>query len=109
MFNAYAKAFNKKYDRTGSLFQTRFGRKRIKSNTHLVHLIQYIHYNPQKHDFVEDFREWPYSSYHTFLSGKNTPIERIRVLEWFDGQKEFVLFHEKDGEFRNIQYLISED
>ena len=27
-------------------------------------LVLYIHQNPQKHEFVKDFREWPYSSYH---------------------------------------------
>jgi len=61
LFNAYARAFNKAYNRTGALFQRPFGRIQVTSNTHLRHLVSYIHQNPQKHNFVDDLRDWPYS------------------------------------------------
>jgi putative transposase len=41
----------------------------VASDAYFVWLIAYIHRNPQKHGLVGDFGDWPYSSYHTFLSG----------------------------------------
>ena len=93
LFNAYAKAFNKTYQRTGSLFQKPFGRVLVKSNAHLFHLVRYIHRNPQKHGFVDDFSEWPYSSYQVSLSDKPTRIQRHDVLEWFGDRSGFIELH----------------
>ncbi len=109
MFNAYAKAINKKYNRTGSLFQTRFGRKRITSDPYLLNLIHYIHFNPQKHGFVEDFREYPYSSYHSFLTNKKTNIAREAVIDLFGDVCEFIDFHDRENDYKNIQILIEQD
>lgn len=55
-FNAYAKAINKTYDRTGSLFKDRFSRIKITDETYLKSLIVYIHTNPTHHQFTDDFR-----------------------------------------------------
>ena len=60
LFNAYAKAINRAYGRTGSLFQHPFGRVPVTSDAYLVQLVAYIHRNPQRHGFVDDFRDWPY-------------------------------------------------
>lgn len=50
LFNAYAKAINKKYNRDGSLFKERYKRKRITDENYLNTII-YIHLNPVKHGF----------------------------------------------------------
>lgn len=50
-FNSYAKAINKRYKRTGSLFEKKFERKIVNSDTYLQNLIHYIHYNPVKTSF----------------------------------------------------------
>ncbi len=85
MFNAYTKAVNKAYNRTGALFQRPFGRIEVTTEDYFIHLITYIHQNPQKHGLVADFRTWPYSSYHALLSTKPTRLKREIVLAWFDG------------------------
>ncbi len=94
-FNAYAKAFNKACHRTGALFQRPFGRIEVTSEGYLFRLVTYIHQNPQRHGFVADFREWPYSSYHTLLSGKATHLKREEVLEWFGGRDSLMAVHEQ--------------
>ena len=93
LFNAYAKAINKAYDRTGSLFEHPFGRVPVTSESYLVHLVTYIHQNPQKHGFVTDFRTWPHSSYHAVLSQQATHLERDEVLAWFQGPAGFEEAH----------------
>ncbi len=92
-FNAYAKAINKAYGRTGSLFQHRFGRVEVDSDRYFAALVRYIHFNPQKHGFVEDFRTYPYSSYAAFLTDHPTRLNRAAVLDWFGGAAQFVEAH----------------
>lgn len=62
LFNAYAQAVNKKYGRTGSLFERPFERKRIDSEKYLKQLILYIHKNPITHNVVKNIEDYSWSS-----------------------------------------------
>jgi len=92
-FNAYAKAINKAYNRTGSLFQHPFGRVMITTDRQFWNVIAYIHQNPQKHKFMDDFRDWKYSSYGIILADKPTSLQRDTVLDWFGGKEEYLKLH----------------
>lgn len=92
-FNAYAKAINKAYNRTGSLFQHPFGRVPVTTDRQFWNVIAYIHQNPQKHKFVDDFRDWKYSSYGIILSEKRTSLNRKEVLDWFGGKQSYLDLH----------------
>lgn len=94
-FNAYAKAINKAYGRTGSLFQHPFGRVPIKSDRQFWNVIAYIHQNPQKHKFVADFRDWKYSSYGIILSDTKTSVNRSEVLRWFGNKEDYLELHKQ--------------
>ena len=109
LFNAYAKAINNAYGRTGSLFQHPFGRIPVTSDAYLVYLIAYIHQNPQKHVFVGDFHDWPYSSYHAFLFQKPTRLKRDEVLDWFQGPEAFQVAHQRMVSDSQIAPLAPDD
>ena len=109
LFNAYTKSINKAYGRTGSLFEKPFQRRAITSQQHGLHVIHYIHWNPQKHGFVKDFREWPHSSYHALLSDKPTQVQRRQVLKWFNGRVEFDAVHQMLTDEKEIQGVIGDD
>ena len=109
LFNAYAKAFNRAYGRAGRLFQNPFGRVMVTSDAHFQGLIAYIHQNPQKHGLVDDFREWPYSSYHALLSTKPTRLRRDEVLAWFVGRAGFEGTHEGFVDERRVAPLVPAD
>ena len=109
LFIAYAKAFNKAYDRTGGLFESPFRRKVVGSDGYFVALVVYIHRNPQKHGFIDDFRNWPYSSYHAILSSQATRVQRAVVLDWFDGPVGFKDAHVRAVDEAVIEPLIAED
>ncbi len=109
LFNAYARAFNKVYNRTGALFQRPFGRIEVTSDAYFVRLVTYIHQNPQKHRFVKDFRDWPYSSYHAHLSSRPTHLKRDDVLAWFDGVGHFVSAHQLPIADSEITALAPDD
>jgi putative transposase len=94
-FNAYAKSINKAYGRTGSLFQHPFGRVLITSDRQFWNVIAYVHQNPQKHKFVQDFRDWKYSSYGIILAEKKTIIKREEVMNWFGTKEEYLSLHKQ--------------
>ncbi len=108
-FNAYAKAINKAYDRTGSLFEHPFGRVAITSDRQFWNVIAYIHQNPQKHKFVKDFRDWKYSSYGIILSGKHTNLKRSEVLEWFGGKQGYLELHEEWVADAQSKWFVEDD
>ncbi len=64
LFSSYTQAFNKLYQRRGSLFIKNFKRKQITSSQYLQILFLYIHLNPIKHGFTKEISEWQWSSYH---------------------------------------------
>ena len=107
--NAYAKAINKACDRTGSLLENPFGRQPVTSESYFAHLIVYIHQNPQKHGFVPDFRQWPFSSYHATVSEKPTRLEREQMLAWFQGSARPEQSHRRIRNEGSIAHLIVDD
>src|SRR5258706_1150092 len=94
-FNAYAKTINKTYVRTGRLFQHPFGRVPVTSDRQFWNLIAYIHQNPQKHRFVDDFRDWKFSSYGVILSEVSTVVKRAEVLKWFGTRADYLALHQQ--------------
>lgn len=95
LFNAYTKAYNKMYDRKGSLFIPKFRRKSIDNDSYFTRLITYIHNNPIHHQFVKDLNDWTHSSYHSYLMSKPTKIERTAGMVWFGGRDEFIRMHKE--------------
>ena len=108
LFNAYTKAINKAYNRSGSLFEKNFNRILIGTDRYFIHLISYIHRNPQKHGFTDNFRTYPYSSYQTIRQQKQSRIEHQQVLRWFGSMQSFENYHQQFDE-GHIQHLIEDD
>ena len=91
-FQSYAMAFNKQHQRIGTLFQTPFKRSLIESEAQLRHLVTYIHGNPQKHGFIDDFRDWEWSSYNKILHPVNANGYN-ETMTWFENKKEYEKCH----------------
>jgi putative transposase len=96
LFNAYAQAINIQENRTGSLFQRPFQRKEVDNSQYFKQLVVYIHTNPVHHGFVDDFRDYPWSSYGTMLSMKPTRLQREKVIGWFNSKGEFNDQHKQE-------------
>jgi putative transposase len=84
LFNAYAKTINNAFHRTGSLFQHPFGRIPVTNQKYYFCLLRYIHQNPQHHGLVKDFREWPFSSFHSLHSRENQNLSGFISLTKID-------------------------
>ena len=88
---SYTIYFNKKYKRTGPLFQDAFKASRISNDEYLQHISRYIHLNPG------DYKNWPYSSLDYYLGNKNAAwIDPLPILGMFKrGEyKQFVSDYE---------------
>jgi putative transposase len=94
-FNAYTRGVNIATKRTGALFERPFKRLPVDSAAYLMQFILYIHQNPQKHGFTEDFREWKYSSYHLLVSEAPTRLQRERVIQLFGSRGDFDRIHQE--------------
>lgn len=103
-FNGYAQAINKKYNRTGSLFETPFRRIEITDENHLRYLVFYIHFNAEKHGLSNDFKRYLFSSYLTILSDKRTNLKRKDVLNWFGDKEGFLSFHDDMRNTNRVQF-----
>jgi putative transposase len=108
LFNSYAQSINKANNRTGSLFEERFRRILVDSDAYFTELIYYIHFNPQRHGFVKDFRAYPHSSYHSHLSKAMTRLRRDEVWDWFGNRDEFEKFHIGNPGLDNLDKFIIE-
>jgi REP element-mobilizing transposase RayT len=71
---AYAIYFNKKYKRSGHLWQGRFKSWFVTDDSYLYTLIRYIEYNPLKARLIKKTGEYPYSSAQYFVG---TPRKRM--------------------------------
>jgi putative transposase len=50
--------------------------------------VAYIHYNPVKHGYVKRVLDWPYSSFHRFVS------DGLYPLNWAADESISVIVHE---------------
>ena len=94
LLTSYTKAINETYQRIGSLFQGKSVRQEIASDSLPHLLVTYIHHNPQKHQFIDDFRQWPYSSYQSLTEEATLHLDRDEVLNWFGGMSILMKMHE---------------
>ncbi|UMB59725.1 transposase [Lutibacter sp. A80] len=92
LFNAYTKAINKQYKRTGSLFQEHLKRIKISDETYLYNLIVYVNTNSKHHSFSE-FENYKYSSYKSLISTKPTLLKRLIVIQLFNDIDNFKFVH----------------
>lgn len=93
LFNGYSQAYNKRYDRKGSLFIPRFKRKPVDNDGYLTQLIAYIHLNPVKHGFCKHMLDWEFSSIHAYNSESPGKLNRSYLTQWFGNKQAFIDFH----------------
>jgi hypothetical protein len=93
-FNAYAKAVNKFYSRTGSLFQERYCRRMITGEEELRAQVCYIHVYPETIDKSTYFETYAFSSYSELMQSDETRLDRQTVMKWFGNVETYVLMHQ---------------
>lgn len=108
LFNAYTQAINKKFNRTGGLFEKPFERKLITSDSYLKNIIHYIHNNPVQHGFVKQMSLYPWSSYDSIISDKLIKLKRKEIIAIYGGKDEFIEYHNNNLNINEITNFIIE-
>ncbi|MBN2891328.1 MAG: hypothetical protein JXL97_05640 [Bacteroidales bacterium] len=107
-FRSYTGAYNKIYERNGSLFEPRFKRKIVDSKEYFINVLNYIHQNPVHHKFVDDKEDWKFSSFTNFYSGKNSKLNIEAVYKLFNNKTEFLDIHNlEEAEKFGLQMELS--
>ncbi len=76
---SFTQYYNKKYNRTGHVFQQRYKALLCYKEDYLWQLIKYIHYNPVDAGFQQGLNyEW--SSHKSYLFGKNDPLVDVSYI-----------------------------
>jgi putative transposase len=101
----YAKYFNNKYERTGTLFQGKYKSILVKKDAYFIHLPYYIHLNPLDLKFpewrdgkIKNYKEamkflenYRWSSFLDYIGKKNFPsvTQREFLLRFFGGAEQY--------------------
>lgn len=107
-FTAYSQAINLQENRTGSLFQKPFKRLEVESVQQLANLVHYIHTNPQKHQIIDDFKQYPWSSYNRITSIWTSKLSIDDVSQWFRDKDNYVEYHNRPIDQEKLKDLIIE-
>jgi putative transposase len=78
----YSLYFNKRYVRSGHLFQNRFKTKPCKQGNYLLQLLVYIHDNPRKAGLVDEHTTYYYSSERIYQRkvATSAPVNTLKAL-----------------------------
>ena len=79
--NDYSHGFNKKYGRTGHLFEGRYKYKLIQDDKYSLALARYIHLNPVKAGLAAKPEDYPWSSASQYLGKDEGFADKDVVLE----------------------------
>ena len=100
IMTSYSRYFNKKYKRTGPLFESRYRASMITDDAYLQHITRYIHLNPRQ------WRSYEFSSLPYYLQQDTVSwLRPERVLELFKSPAayaEFVADYEENKKLIDI-------
>ena len=94
--------YNRKYQRTGHLFQDRFRSEAVETDEYFLAALRYIYQNPVKAGLCEDIGEYRWSSYGVLTPNEDWPLDPPEVtpeLEAFlrEPGKEELLDIDREG------------
>ena len=95
--NSYTKSINKKYKRSGVLFEGRTKSKHCEDESYFRWIFKYILSNHVKDGLVEHVTDWDFSNARDLFGLRDDDLcENHKVFEYFDSKKQFIEFIEDD-------------
>ena len=88
LFNAYTKAFNKRYNRTGNLLKKHPVKNLIDSERYLRNTILYVNTNPDHHN-IGNSLDYDFSSYKQLILGNSSILKQDIIIYLFDDIENF--------------------
>ncbi|MBE9049317.1 transposase [Nostocales cyanobacterium LEGE 11386] len=90
---AYTKAINRRFHRSGVLFQGRFQSIHVSQTDYLINLSRYIHLNPVKAELVKQPEEWEFSSYLEYTGLRAGTLPKTEYIKMqIEGESAYQQF-----------------
>jgi len=64
---------------------------------------------PQRHSLIDDYRDWPYSSYGVFIEEQAAFVKSDVVREWFGDVDELLDAHQAILDVDNVKDFVGDD
>lgn len=91
---AYSVYFNKRYKRSGTLFQGRYKASAISNHAYWQHIGRYIHLNPI--DMGVSYKTYKYSSYPIYANDLKVDwVKKPMITGGYSNLREFEEFHDQ--------------
>jgi hypothetical protein len=104
VMTSYSRYFNKKYKRTGPLFESRYKASMISDESYLEHISRYIHLNPKQ------WRDYEYSSLPYYLQQDEVSwIRPKRILDMFSEPDEYLQFVSNYVEQKKLMDILKQE
>lgn len=102
---SYAIYFNRKYKRSGHLFQDRFKSEVVDDYRYLVELSRYIHLNPVRAKIVKNPADYKWSSYAVYVGNKEDKLlDPSLILGYFSGNSDRAMRDYQEYVKRDFSY-----
>ena len=93
LLNSYTKSINKKYLKSGTLFQSKTKNKQISDEGYFIWVIKYILENPVKAGLVKNIYEWEFSNAKDLLGYRPGILTNVKkVISLFQSEKQMIEF-----------------
>lgn len=102
---SYAAYFNKKYDRTGHLFQDRYLSESVADDAYFLTVNRYILKNPQEAGICR-YSDYPWSSYRLF-DNKDSFVDTALLSSMLGGHERYDEFLSEDSSDICMEYYPS--
>ncbi len=114
--NKYSKYYNRKYKRTGHVFENRYKSIIVKDDKYLLSLLRYIHQNPVRAKMCKELKTYQWSSDSSYRKNKTSDIADIDfILNTFSKTrlqaiKAYIRFMDRDemeetSEFEEVDVI----
>jgi len=101
---SYSRYFNKKYKRSGPLFESRYKASMISDDSYLEHISRYIHLNPRQ------WRDYEYSSLPYYLQQDEVSwIRPRRIIESFSTPEDYLEFVSDYVEQKKMMDILKQE
>ncbi len=93
LLNSYTKSVNKKFMRSGALFESKTKSKQITDEQYFVWVIKYILENPVKAKLANKITDWEFSNAKDLLKQRNGTLTDVKeVKSFFQSEKQMAEF-----------------
>jgi putative transposase len=93
IFSAYVQAVNRRLQRRGPLFESRFKTVHINKDEYILHLCRYIHLNPVKAKLVKKPEHWSFSNFLEWINQRDGLLKDTDFIStYFSSPQEYQKF-----------------